>query len=132
MYRFPMALVKNYMKLFLNVGNQTKVMNQIGSATKSFQSFAAAPLTLQTLFDETLNVPAIYLPFQNNSINKGFSYNQIDLFYLIASSISSLSKFPINRTGYDFVMLNQYIKPSYDTVINGTKNKFHSSFQGIF
>jgi len=125
-------LVKNYMKYFLNVGNQTKVMNQIGSATKSFQGFASAPLTLQTLFDVSLNVPAMYYPNQNNSVNKGQAYNQIDLFYLIASSISSLSKFPINRTGSDFIQLNQYLKPSYDKIINNTKNVFHSSFQGIF
>jgi len=122
-------LVKNYMKYFLNVGNQTKVMNQIGSATKSFQGFASAPLTLQTLFDVSLNVPNYYSPHKNNSVNKGMSYDQIDLFYLIASSISSLNKFPINRTGYDFIQLNEYIKPSYDTIINGTKNKFHESLQ---
>jgi len=47
-------------------------------------------------------------------MNKGAVYNQIDLFYLILSSISSLSTLPINRTGYNFVMYNSYIKPSYD------------------
>lgn len=75
MYRFPMALVKNYMKLFLKVGNQTKVANQIGSATKQFLGYASAPLTLKTLFDPSLNVPKQYFPYKNNSINKGLPLN---------------------------------------------------------
>lgn len=41
----------------------------------------------------------------------------------------SLSKFPINRTGYDFSMVNDYLIPSYDHMINATKIKFHHTFQ---
>ena len=47
-----MALGKNYMKLFLKVGNQTKVTNQIKSQTASVLKFVSDPLTLQTLFDQ--------------------------------------------------------------------------------
>jgi len=74
----------------------------------------------------------MYYPFRNNSINAGVGYNQIDIFYIISASISSLSAMPINRTGHDFLQLNQYLKPSYDIMINTTKYKLHSYFENIF
>jgi hypothetical protein len=61
----------------------------------------------------------------NNSFNKGLSYDQAEIYQIIISSITSLSKLPINRTGYDFTMLNMYLIPSYDHMINSTKIKFH-------
>jgi hypothetical protein len=36
MYRLPIVLATNYMKSFLNVGNSTKVKNQIATATANF------------------------------------------------------------------------------------------------
>ena len=117
------------MKLFLKVGNQTKVANQIKSQTSSVLKFVSDPLTLQTLFDQQLNVPNIYEPFQNDSFNKGLSYNQIEIYSVIVSSIVSLSKLPINRTDYNFKMLNMYLVPSYDNMVNSTKIKIHQNFQ---
>lgn len=51
MYRFPMNLGMNYMKYFLDVGNKSKLANQIIGSTKQMQNFATAPLTIKTLFD---------------------------------------------------------------------------------
>jgi len=46
-----MGLTKNYMKYFLNLGNQTKTANQIKSHTTNVLKFVSDPSTLQTLFD---------------------------------------------------------------------------------
>lgn len=128
-YRYPMGLSKNYMKYFLELGNQTKVANQIKSHTNEVLKFVSDPLTLKTLFDQQLNVPKIYSPFQNDSFNKGLSYNQVEIYSIIVSSIVSLTKLPINRTDYNFKMLNMYLVPSYDNMVNQTKIKIHENFQ---
>lgn len=86
-------------------------------------------MTLQTLFDQQLNVPNIYHPYQNDSFNEGLSYNQIEIYSVIVSSIVSLSKLPINRTDYNFKMLNMYLVPSYDHMVNSTKIRIHKNFQ---
>lgn len=125
LYRFPMALSKNYMKNFLSIGTQSSVISQITLQTQSFLAFNSDALTLKTLFDESLNVPASYGPFLNDSFNKGLSYDQVEIYSVIISSITSLARLPINRTGYDFAMLNMYLIPSYDHMINATKIKFH-------
>jgi len=56
----------------------------------------------------------------------------VDLFYLIFSDITTLNNLSFNSTSYDFVQYNSYIKPSYDTLMNKTKNNFHSSFGLLF
>jgi hypothetical protein len=71
----------------------------------------------------------MYTPFQNDSFNKGLSYNQIEIYSVIVSSIVSLSKLPINRTDYNFKMLNMYLVPSFDNMVNQTKIKIHENFQ---
>jgi hypothetical protein len=40
MYRYPMALANNYIKSFLNVGNQTKINNQLNTATNNMLFFS--------------------------------------------------------------------------------------------
>jgi hypothetical protein len=81
-----------------------------------------------TLYDINLNPPRLYYPFKNNSINKGIGYDQIDIFYAVADSISSLSIIPSNRTTRDFIQIHQYLVPSYDNMINTTKYRLHSQF----
>lgn len=129
LYRFPFALTKNYMKNFLNLGSQTSVIAQIGVGTQNVLVFNSEPLTIKTLFDPQLNVPQLYPPYKNSTFNKGLSYDQIEIYHVIISCIMSLSKLPINRTGYDFSMVNDYLIPSYDHMINATKIKFHQTFQ---
>lgn len=124
-----MALGKNYMKNFLNVGSQSSVISQIIAQTQNVQAFNSEPLTIKTLFDPTLNVPKMYPPFLNDSFNQGIVYDQTEIYGIIISSITSLSRLPINRTGYDFAMLNMYLVPSYDHMINSTKIRFHETFQ---
>lgn len=63
MYRFPIILVTNYMKSFLNIGNQTKVASQIAAVTKNMQFYASQPLTMRTLFDTSLNLHQTYGPY---------------------------------------------------------------------
>ena len=46
---------------------------------------------------------------------------------MIMQCIISLSIKPlINRTGYDFIQLDSYLKPGYDAVMNNTKIQFHN------
>jgi hypothetical protein len=120
-----MALVKNYLKYCLNLGTQSKTISQIQIATNQYISFIQDSSTIITVFDKHLNPPNLYFPFRNNSFNEGIGYNQIDIFNTIAASISSLSIMPINRTGHDFLQLNEYLMPSYDNMMNTTKYKFH-------
>jgi hypothetical protein len=52
------------------------------------------------------------------------SFDQIELFYVIASSIASLNN-PVNPNSKDFINFDQSITPSYDDMINNTKHRFH-------
>ena len=61
-----MALGKNYMKHFMNVGNLSKVADQIVFGTTQFQTFATDPLTIKTIFDSNLNIPTTYCPHSPN------------------------------------------------------------------
>jgi len=63
MYRFPMNLATNYIKSFLNVGNQTLVNNLISSSTSGMELLSSQSLSLQTIFDPTINIPSNYGPY---------------------------------------------------------------------
>ena len=127
-YREPMLLGINYYSHILNVGDQTYVDNQIKLASDKMIKAIGLPGTTKTIFDREINKPQNYYPFKADSINRNTSYNQVDLFYLIGSNIAALQTLPIDRHGFDFNMFNSYIKPSYDLLINGTKNEFHFQF----
>lgn len=99
LYRYPMAFGKNILKTMLNVGNQSKTIDQIHSQSAIMTALMSDPMTLQTIFDNELNIPKIYYPFQNNSINNGIGYDQIDLIYFMVSTMQSLNELPANRTG---------------------------------
>jgi len=75
LYRYPMSLVKNYLKYYLNLGTQSKVVSQIQSATSQYIGFIQSSSTMLTLFDQNLNPSGMYYPFRNNSINRGIGYN---------------------------------------------------------
>lgn len=126
-----MAFGKNILKTMLNVGNQTKAIGQINLEIIQITALMSDPMTLQSIFDPSLNIPKMYYPFQNNSFNKGIGYNQIDLIYYMVSTIQSLNKLPANRTGEYFTNFNMYITP-YENLINSTKIRFHGSFKDIF
>lgn len=122
-----MSIGKNYMKYFLNLGNQTKVVNQINVVYNQIVTFSRDPFTIETIFNADVNRPQIYYPFANNSFNLGVGLNQVDIFYEIMSNLASLSKVPIsiNRLGYEFNQFNMYIKPAYDAMINATKYRLN-------
>jgi hypothetical protein len=46
-----MSIGKNYMKYFLNLGNQTKVVNQINVVYNQIVTFSQDPFTIETIFD---------------------------------------------------------------------------------
>lgn len=46
LYRFPMSIGKNFMKTFLNLGNQTKVMSQINLIYSQIITFSQDPFTI--------------------------------------------------------------------------------------
>lgn len=120
-----MAFGKNMLKTFLGVGNLTKAANQIHFQVTQISQLLTDPMTVQSIFDESLNKPRIFYPFRNDSYNNGIGYNQIDLIYFIASSIQTLNTLPANRTGQAFTNFNMYIAPAYDSLINSTKMQFH-------
>lgn len=131
MYRFPVILTTNYMKFFLGVGNATKVNAQIQSSSTDFLNNFNLELTQITIFDQLLNPPNTYAPYYNYSFLNNQKYNQVDLFYMIASTISSLYKAPVNQTSREFQRLNSYLKPSYDNMMNTTKFALHQQFGNI-
>jgi hypothetical protein len=132
MYRFPIILATNYMKSFLNVGNPTKVAAQIQSSSTNFFNGFNLELTQITIFDKHLNPPNNYTPYYNYPFLNNQTYNQVDLFYMIGSTIASLYKAPINQTSHEFQRLNSYLKPSYDNMMNTTKFLLHEQFGNIF
>lgn len=132
MYRFPIILTTNYMKYFLGIGNATKVNAQIQSSSNNFLNNFNLELTQITIFDKLLNPPNTYTPYYNYSFLNDQRYNQVDLFYMIGSTISSLYKAPVNQTNREFQRLNSYLKPSYDNMMNTTKFALHRQFGNIF
>jgi hypothetical protein len=45
---------------------------------------------VSTIYDPSINSPNLYAPFIANSVNQNLSYTQVDLFYVLGSSIASL------------------------------------------
>lgn len=76
-----MALGKNYMKTFLNIGNVSKAISQISSATASVLQINSDPLTLKTIFDTTLNLPNTYSPFKADQFNQNISLDQTEIYF---------------------------------------------------
>ena len=60
LYRYPMAFGKNILKTMLNVGNQSKTIDQIHSQTAIMTDLMSDPMTLQSIFNPTLNIPKLY------------------------------------------------------------------------
>jgi hypothetical protein len=49
--------------------------------------------------------------------------SQVDLFFLIVSSITTLAKTPPTSSSHDFLQFNSYIMPGYDQMMNSTKQQ---------
>jgi len=65
----------------------------------------------------------MYPPLSATTANQNLSYNQIDLFYLIASNINSLSSYTsVSSSLLDFQQMHSYMTPSFDLMMNSTKN----------
>ena len=72
----------------------------------------------------------MYLPFMANAANQNLSYNQIDLFYLILSNIKTLSNSSsIQTSTLEFQQFHSYLTPSFDSMMNATKQQFHNHLQ---
>jgi len=130
MYNFPFLLAGEYYKKVLALGDQAIGSQHIMKLTHMFKHHEDHQETVRTVFDRRLNLPRLYPPYQANAVNRGVSYNQYDLFYLILSNIATLSSAAsLNKSGQDFVQLNDYLKPSFDTMMNSTKHQFHSTLR---
>ena len=57
LYRFPLALVKNYYKIILGICNEATVTSQISQGTATLTQYYSNVLTIKSLSDVTLNVP---------------------------------------------------------------------------
>ena len=127
-FRYPMALTINYVKKFLNLSDPSLVNPKIQSFTASLMQLSNDPAMTAMLSNPDINAPALYAPYIINSANKGLAYDQVDLFYVIYSSIITLSSYQtINRTGPEYVKLDSYLM-QYHRMINGTKMHLHSQF----
>ena len=98
-YRIPMILGNNYYKHILQVGDQTNVISQIHLLSNQMRETLAKPEVIRTIYDRVINEPKMYNPFSANSYNQNMSYTQVDLFYVMSSSIATLENLPIDRRG---------------------------------
>jgi len=125
-YRYPIAIAINYIKQFLNITDQVQVNAKIRNFTLLMMQLSNDPMMINMLADQKTNPPTTYSPFVINSVNKGLSYDQIDIFYVVLACIMTLSDGkPINRTGSEYVRLDSYLK-QYIRMINGTKMQLHN------
>lgn len=131
-YRLPILLNINYMRTILNIGNMTTIRAQIKSQTQLLLKLIGNPSVINTVYDKTLNKGQIFFPIPADQLNQNRSYNQVDIFYRIVSSISTLATLPVNRTCNSFRNLNSYLFPSFNTLMNNTKYAFHDNFQVLF
>ena len=123
LYHLGFTLGKHYLSI-VDEGS-VKVQPKIAAATADIRKYKDDPITIEALFDPSIVIPVEYLPSEINSINEGIAYSSTDLFYLIFSCIATLSNSPANRTGHDFMQLNSYISPGYDSVLNSSKAQIH-------
>jgi len=68
-YRFPMALVKNYLKLSFNIGDTAQTYSNIVYGTQGLDKSLGDKQTLAFLTDKSVNIDAKYFPNKVNSIN---------------------------------------------------------------
>ena len=111
-----MAIATNYLKKYLNIGDMTKANAQILEATNGMLTNSAGDLIKMTIFDPNLNPESIYYPAYNYSFIANNSQTNIDLFYTILSSVSSLNQPYVNRTSLEFRKYYSYLKPAYDNM----------------
>ena len=94
-----MGLMTNYIRLSLEIGNQTKLKNQIKTLNILMRNISTNSTFIKILSDPFLNVPGLYYPLAYNNVNKGIVYDQIDIFYVIYSSLTSIPQSSVvNRT----------------------------------
>jgi len=130
-YRFPMAIAINYIKLFLKIGDPALCISKINSLTTQLVQLSSDPTMISLLTDGSINVPARYPPYVVNSANKGLAYDQIDIFYVVYSSVVTLSgNSSINRLGPEYVRLDSYLK-QYNRMTNATKVQLHNQFNQL-
>ena len=98
-YRIPMILGNNYYKYILQVGDQANVVSQIQTLSDQMREVLAKPDVIRTVYDRVINKPKMYHPFMPTPINQNMSYNQVDLLYVMSSSIATLQTLPIDRQG---------------------------------
>jgi len=130
-YRYPMAITINYIKQFLNLTDPALVNAKIKNSTANFMQVAIDPKMISILSDQTVNLPARYAPYLVLPANQGIAYDQIDLSYVLYSSIVTLSNgSKINRTGTEYLKLDSYLM-QYNRMTNGTKMQLHAQFSQL-
>jgi hypothetical protein len=85
-----------------------------------------------TLFEGSLNPETKYYPYLKYPFLINDSKDNIDLFYTILSSLSTLNQPSVNRTSPDFQRFISYLKPAYDIMMNTTKYRLHNTFEEVF
>ncbi len=104
----------------------TFYQTHIAFITDIFMQYERDPLTIKNIFDKKINLPALYPPFASNPINEGIEYSNIDVFFIIVSSITTLRNKQPTVNNHDFVLFDSYIKPGYDDLMNSTKRQLHN------
>ena len=127
-YRIPMVLGNNYFKLLLNIGNKTVITKQINTLTAQLRSVVASNLATKTIFDSAINAPSHFPPFSVKTYNQNNSYDQTELLYFILSCATDLNTPNISYNSHAMQQFDSYLTPSFDKMMNGTKNSFHNTF----
>lgn len=129
-YRLPFVIANSFHMQVLGIGDLTITKTRVAKNVQFLRNIQSNRLTLQTIFDGTINKPALYYPAHASNVNKNTSYNQVELFHFIISQIVTLAYADyIGPNDRDFKLLNDYLKPGYDNLFNMTKMEFHKVFQ---
>ena len=124
MYNLPIIIAEHMYKKVLSVNNTQHIQHHIMLYTQKLTKDNQNEIK-QTLFNLSLTPARLYPPFVRNSVNRGIRYNQYDLYYLMLSNIATLQSGNISTTSQDFIQLHNYLKPSFDKMMNTTKMNFH-------
>ncbi len=62
-------------------------------------------------------------------MNEGIVFSSVDIYLVIYSCLTTLSKHPPKQMTHDLNLLDSYIVPGYDNMLNSTKNQLHFEIQ---
>jgi len=85
----------------------------------------------RAIFNGTFNPTKMYWPL--NNITGSVGYNQIDLIYLMESTMRTFAESNvINASSKEFVTFTNFLYPAFCNLVNSTKISLHKHFINYF